>query len=177
MPKIKKNKIINIDKKYISIQKKKYTSCIFVNINNIKINNSKKTLLHNTNILLNKDKLWCLEDYIIEDNIKNYILEKLNIEDLDFYSLYKSENFNLFLIIISKNDFSSIKIKNYEWKKYLDMYKLSNHLDTDINTYFSILNHPLNSHIKNKMYPEIFMGNTYIKLETIYKKLCIHVES
>ena len=174
MPKIIRKKYLNIDSNLIE-NKKNHTIFVFVNIKNLKINNIKRKLMHNTNFFLKKEKLYSINKKISKEKIGNYITRKFNINEPEFY-IINDCSVKIYLILISNKEKNNLKIKGYSWRKYIDLYNINNENDRDINKYFSILNESFNSHIYNKLFTEEDLGNTYIKLICIYKKLCIHFD-
>lgn len=181
MKKVIRKKLLNIDEK--SIYNSSSLSCFaFVNIKNIKINNPKKILLHSTNILVKRDHtLWTTKEKI--DDFHLFIKEKFNIKSkLSIYKINKSKVLTYYVIILPKT--KSLQIDNFRWRSYLDFYKLKTDGEDniiekkeDINIYFKILNFSLNNHLKYKLEPDILCGNSYIKIEKIYKILRNHIEN
>ena len=180
MAKLIRKKHLNIDSNYLNKNNKNNTIFIFINIKNIRINNINKKLLHNTNFLLKKEKLYSVNKTITIDKIGNYLKKNFKLKDSTYYQIYNSE-IKIYLVLLDDNEKdiikNNIKLNKYEWRKFIDVYNIKDPENRDINKYFNIINESFNSHIYKKLYTDTYLGNTYIKLISIYKKLCIHYES
>lgn len=174
MSKIIRKKYFNIDSKFQN-KDEKHTIFIFVNIKNLKINNIEKKLMHNTNFLLKNEKLYSINKKISRDKFSSFLLKKFNLKDSEYYLICES-NINIYLIIVNDSEKKNVKLKDFAWRKYVDLYNIRDEKNKDINKYFCILNESFNSHINNKLFTVENLGNTYIRLLCIYKKLSIHYE-